>query len=178
MSQQSVILIGVCKHSDISYSLERVVAVPIQVLRGAFVALLLLGAVSGCSGRGRSNQAEETSSLKPIAKFYGNYVNKHRGQPPKDEAEFKAFLREAANAEQLKADFKITEIDKMFISSRDNKPYIIYYGLIPKSSGPAGAPVVAYEQEGVGGKRFVASAVGSVQEVDETGFRKMVPDAK
>jgi len=37
--------------------------------------------------------------------------------------------------------------------------------------------VVAYEQEGVNGKRFVASKMGAVEEVDEARFRKMVPSA-
>lgn len=141
-------------------------------------AVYFLAAVCGCSDRGRSNVEQEASSLKPIAIYYGSFVGQNRGQPPKSEAEFKAYLREQKNAESLKASFKITDIDKMFISSRDNKPYVIYYGVIPNSSGPAGAPVIAYEEQGLGGKRFVASAVGAVQEVDEAEFRRMVPAAK
>jgi hypothetical protein len=37
---------------------------------------------------------------------------------------------------------------------------------------------VAYEQEGVDGKRYVATVVGAVEEVDEARFRELVPDAK
>lgn len=150
--------------------------VPISLHRT--IAVVLLGAVAGCGGGGRSNQEQEASPLKPIAKFYGDYVNQHQGRPPRGEAEFKAFLKESKNAEVLKAEFKFTDIDKLLISPRDNKPYVIYYGKMSTSTGPGGAPVVAYEKEGSGGKRFVASALGAVEEVDEARFRKMIPDAK
>jgi hypothetical protein len=142
------------------------------------VALALLCVVAGCGDPGRSNKAEQESALKPIAKFYGDYVRQHRGKPPADEAEFKAFLKEAKNADMLKAEFQITDIDKMLISPRDNKPFIIFYGTLSTFQGPGGAPVVGYEKEGVEGKRFVGSAVGAVEEVDEKRFRQMIPDAR
>ncbi|MCE9528630.1 MAG: hypothetical protein K8R36_21505 [Planctomycetales bacterium] len=145
--------------------------------RGA-VALFLLSVAAGCSDPGRSNKAEQESALKPIARFYGVYVNLHQGKPPRGENEFKAFLKEAKNAEMLKAQYEITDIDKMLISPRDNKPFVIFYGAMSTSLGPGGAPVVGYEKEGVKGKRFVASAVGAVEEVDESTFRKMVSDAR
>lgn len=142
------------------------------------IALLLLGVVAGCGGQGRSNQAQEESPLKPVAKFYGEYTSQHQGKPPVDEAEFKAYLKDPKIVDRLKEEFKVTDIDKLLISPRDNKPYFIYYGAISKHSGPGGAPVVAYEQEGAGGKRFVASGLPAVAEVDDAEFRKMIPDAK
>ena len=42
----------------------------------------------------------------------------------------------------------------------------------------AGQPVIAYEQEGVGGKRFIASSLGAVDEVDEATLAQLVPGAK
>ena len=150
----------------------------VQVLEGIAVALLLLGGVSGCSKTGKPNQAQEASTLKPIAMYYGTFVNRHQGKPPQNEEEFKAYLRDPQNASQLKAEFQITDIDKLLISPRDNQPYVIYYGSIPATSGPGGAPVIAYEKQGVNGKRFVASALMAVQEVDEAEFRTMVPGAR
>ena len=142
------------------------------------IALVLLSVVVGCGDKGRSNKAQEGSPLKPIAKFYGDYVRQHQGMPPAGEAEFKAFLKETKNAAWLKEEFKVTDIDKLLISPRDNKPFVIYYGTRSKNAGPGGALLVAYEQVGLEGKRFVASALGAVEEVDEAAFRKMVPDAK
>ena len=147
-------------------------------LQGAF-ALMLLTYLAGCSGsRGRPNKAEEASSLKPIAMYYGEYVKQHRGQPPARGAEFKGFLEGPQVDDRLQAEFEITDIDKMLVSPRDNKPYFIYYGAMSKNSGPGGAPVVGYEQIGAEGKRFVASGLPAVAEVDEAAFRKMIPDAK
>ena len=142
------------------------------------IAFVVLGVAVGCGGKGRPNQAQEESPLKPIAKFYGEYISQHKGQPPAGEAEFKAFLKEAKVADRLKQEFKVTDIDKLLISPRDNKPFVIYYGARSKNIGPGGAPLVGYEQAGLEGKRFVASALGAVAEVDETEFRKMAPDAK
>lgn len=142
------------------------------------LVLVMFCAAAGCYSRGKSNKAEEASPLKPIAKFYGDFINQHQGRPPSGEAEFKAFLKEATNADRLKDTFKITDIDKLLISPRDNKPYVIYYGNISNNQGPGGAPVVAYEKVGVAGKRFIASALGAVAEVDEATFHRMVPDPR
>ena len=142
--------------------------------------LLILGVVLACLGCGGSgseaSRAREESGLKPLAIFYGRFVPQHQGQPPKDEAEFKAYLKEPRNLEELQKIFNVPDVDAMFVSSRDKKPYMVIYG--PTSGeGPAGQPVVAYEQEGMNGKRFVASKMGAVEEVDEARFRKMVPSA-
>jgi len=144
------------------------------------VPFVLIGALVGCGGgRGRNNQAQEVSPLKPIATFYGNYVNQHQGRPPPSEAEFKAFLQQPDNSKRLQAEFpQVTDVDKLLISPRDNQPYVIFYGAIAKGSGPGGGPVVAYEKVGVSGKRFVVGSMGSVEEIDEATFRKMVPGAQ
>ena len=140
------------------------------------IGLLLLFSCLGCGPVGEPNRAREESGLKPLAIFYAQFVPSHQGQPPKSEAEFKDYLKEPQNLERLKKDFKVPDVDAMFISSRDKKPYIVIYG--PTSGdGPAGQPVVAYEQEGLEGKRFVASKMGAVEEVDEARFRRMVPGA-
>jgi hypothetical protein len=162
-------------------------AVPPMISRGAVrfspcaqrvTALLLFGVVAGCGDKGRPNQAEEDSPLKPIARFYGEYILQHERKPPPSEAEFKAYLKDPKITERLKEEFKIADVDKMLISPRDNKPFVIFYGVLSKNSGPGGAPVVGYEQVGAAGKRFVASTLGAVVEVDDAEFRKLVPDAK
>ena len=138
------------------------------------MAIVLLGAVVGCGGGGRSNKAEQESSLKPLAIFYGSYINQHQGRPPSGESELKAFLKEAANADMLRAQFQITDIERLLISPRDNKPYVVYYGSMLIGQGSGGAPVMAYEKEGVKGKRVVASGMGAVVEVEDAELCKMV----
>jgi len=147
-------------------------------MRAEILLIFAVGlACLGCGGPGgEASRAREESGLKPLALFYARFVPQHQGKPPKDEAEFKAYLNEPQNLEELQKVFNVPNADAIFVSGRDKKPYVVIYG--PTSGeGPAGQPVVAYEQEGVNGKRFVASKMGAVEEVDEARFRKMVPSA-
>jgi len=143
------------------------------------VALVASLGVLGC-GDGARRQAQEfsQSNLRPLAILYGQFVGQHRGQPPKSEAEFRAFIK-SLKPEQLAALAGGRDADSLFVSTRDQKPYVVIYGRAATGPpGPAGAPVVVYEQEGRGGKRFVANSLGAVEELDEATFKQRVPDAK
>jgi hypothetical protein len=139
------------------------------------VGLVALCGLVGCGGSAKE-QAEETSSLKPLVIFYGQFTGQHQGRPPADEAEFKAYIK-TLDPSALKS-FNITDAESLFVSPRDKKPYVILYGGANGPPGPGGQPVVAYEQEGVMGKRYVASNLGAVEEVDDKRFRELVPSAK
>ncbi len=132
--------------------------------------------VAGC-GSQQVNREEEQSNLKPLATLYGQYIGQHRGQPPATEAAFKEFVK--SQGKPLLDSFGKTNVDELFISNRDGKPYVIRCGAAAAQGppGPAGQPVVIYEQEGVDGKRFVASSMGAVEQVDEARFKELVPGA-
>lgn len=145
-----------------------------MMLRRAVLILACVSFLVGCGGTQTASQATEESGLKPLAVFYGRFIAQHRGQPPKDEAEFRQFLG-TVGAEEL-ASFNVQNIDQIMTSSRDNQPYVVLYGApTGPAKGPGGAPVIAYEKQGVGGKRFVASNLGGVEEVDEARFKELVP---
>ena len=130
----------------------------------------------GCGGTQTASQVTEESTLKPVAVFYSRYVSQHRGQPPQDEEAFRKYLS-TITAEELKG-FGIASVDEMLISKRDGQPYTILYGPpTGPATGPGGTPIIAYETQGVDGKRFVASSIGGVVEVDEAEFAKLVPQA-
>lgn len=140
------------------------------------VAAILPLVLSGC-GTERESQTREESRLKPLALLYGQFTGKHRGNPPKDEAEFKAFVNQPENSSIPKSlKVNVASGDELFVSERDGKPYVILYGAVTGPPGPAGLPVVAYEQVGSGGKRYVASSVGKVEDVDAETFKKYVPN--
>lgn len=143
---------------------------PLFVLIATTVSLL----TAGC-GSNAHKVEQETSNLKPLMVLYGRYIGQHRGQPPPNETAFKEFIKSVGLAE-LPGGAK--DVDSLFISTRDNQPYVIIYGPPKGGTGPGGQPVVAYEQTGVSGHRFVASLLGAVEEVDDTKFRQLVPDAK
>ncbi len=140
---------------------------------------LALGCVLllGCSAHDEGQSTEE-SNLKSLAIFYGQYTGEHQGQGPASEAEFKKYV-ESLNSEALSS-FGITDPSSIFISSRDKKPYVVIYGAgggIPDGTGGDAGPVIAYEQEGVGGKRFIATSLGMIEEVDEARFKQLVPNS-
>ena len=109
--------------------------------------------------------------------FYGQYLGQHRGQPPANEQEFRKYI-EALGKERL-ASMQVKTVDELFLSSRDGKPYVILYGAVSKTGAELPfTTVVAYEQEGKGGKRFIARMSGAVEEVDEANFKQLVPNAK
>jgi hypothetical protein len=143
----------------------------IQIVLGAVVVALL----AGC-GTTTASRETESSNLKPLAVLYGQYTGTHKGQPPASEDEFKAYLK-TVRPEVLKS-LNVADTESLFVSSRDQKPYVIKYGKVQGPAGPGGMPVFVYEQEGVGGMRYVATSVGAVAEVDEARFRELVPDAK
>jgi len=118
---------------------------------------------------------EQASTIKPLAVLYGKYIGEHRGQPPASEAEFKAYVQ--ANGKPILDANKISDADSLFTSSRDHQPYVILYGPLKGPPGPAGQPVFAYEKVGVNGKRYVASSLGAVEEVDDAKFKELVPAA-
>lgn len=138
--------------------------------------VVLFAFLVGCSSH-QANLEQEQSNLKPLATLYGRFIGQHRGQPPASEAQFKEFIN--SGGKDLLSTFQVSSVDELFVSSRDGKPYVVLYGAAAAKGppGPAGSPVVAYEQEGVGGKRFVASSMGAVEEVDEARFKELVPAA-
>lgn len=126
----------------------------------------------GCGGGNRPAPPVE-SNLKCLAVFYGRYIQQHRGQTPPNAEEFKKFIT-GLRPEELKA-WKITDVDKAFASPRDGQPYMVRYAIALSPPGTSGVPVVAYEQQGVRGRRYIANALGAVEEVDEARFRQLVP---
>ncbi len=135
------------------------------------LTISLLAFVGGCNRP--DNVERENSTLKPLVVAYGGYVASHRGVPPANEAEFRQHLQ--ASWEQIKHFNQAKSVDDLFISNRDKEPYVVLYGDVTGPKGPGGMPVIAYEKKGIGGKRFVASSLGAVEEVDEARFQELVP---
>jgi hypothetical protein len=134
---------------------------------------MFLATTCGCTPPAAVEQ--QGSTLKPLAILYGRFLAQHRGQPPANEAEFRTFVDKEAPS--LLEQFAVKDVPSLFVSARDNQPYVILYGRLTGPPGPAGQPVFAYEKAGVGGKRMVATSLGAVEEVDEAKFKELVPAA-
>jgi hypothetical protein len=141
------------------------------------LCLILLGLGSatflvGCGSRSQSAETE-SSNLKPLAVYYGRFVGANRGRGPKDENELKEFIKTQPAAELEKMGAK--DVDSLFVSSRDKKPYKFKFESKPSAPGQS-STIFAWEQDGVGGKRFVGGTLGEVKEVGEEEFRTLVPN--
>ena len=147
-----------------------------QAVRHAvgLVCLSMLVVLGGCGG-GRKPQPKSEAHLQALAVFYGRYLSQNRGRPPADEKAFKQFLAKFDPSE-FKG-FGLSTADEMFVSPRDNQPYVVRYNVPVGPPGPQGPSAVAYEQTGVDEKRYVAFALGGVEEVDEARSRQLVPEA-
>lgn len=137
------------------------------------LCLLLAAACCGCGGD-VGGAAQQESNLKKLSLFFGQYQGQHRGVWAPDEKSLKEFIK---SQELMLKSQQISDVDGLFVSERDHQPYVILYGgEAVATDGPGGSPVVAYEKQGVGGKRFVASSLGAVEEVDDQRLRQWVPN--
>src|SRR6476659_3197912 len=126
-------------------------------------------AVIGCNGAADQARQKEESHLRALVTVF-NFAESKLGHRPANEAEFKAFIQ--ANAKGLVESLHLGTIDELFVSERDGQPFVVLYGSAPKGEA---RDVIAYEQNGVSGKRLVGYSIGAIAEVDENQFAKLAP---
>ena len=141
------------------------------------LSLAILGLVAqslllGCEN-GNSFSATESSNLKPLAVMYGRFISSNKGRGPMNEQELKAFIKTRPKEEL--ANLGVNDIDSLFVSSRDKKPYKLKFDAKTPVPGQS-SNIFAWEQEGLGGKRYVAGSLGEILEVDQEKFRELVPN--
>jgi len=138
-------------------------------------SLLLLTVLIGCTSQeAKRTQDAENSHLRWLLRLYALASNEAQGRPPKSEEAFKQYIAgmDAGVRDRLLAGAGVSSTDELFISERDGQPYVIIYG---KPARKMDSGVVAYEQQGVNGLRYVGRRVGAGEEVDEQQFNTMVP---
>jgi hypothetical protein len=138
------------------------------ILAGFFCSC---AALVGCGAPSEVPQTEIEIHLKALSVFYGRYLSQNRGKTPPNEEALKKFIK-ALPPTELEA-MKVTDVDSLFVSPRDKQPYLVKYSINLPPPQPQGAPVIAHETTGDGGKRYVATSLGDVQLVDDATFQKM-----
>jgi hypothetical protein len=117
----------------------------------------------GCGGGGGSSG--ETEHAKKLSEVYRSYVAANRGKKPANEAALKQYAKTLSP--ELLEIMKIDDVEAIFASPRDNQPYVVAYGA--KATGP----VIIHEQQGVDGKKIVATREGAVQEVEDAELQRL-----
>src|SRR5262245_43674347 len=146
-------------------SRERIVRlVLVSVLLG-FISLL-----AGCSGTNPQDTglSSEAVHIAKIASLYMEFRSATRGKLPATAEELKAWAKTLPK-ERL-ASLNIEDVDKAFISPRDNEPYVLVRPEVVRRAPGGMAPVLAYEKTGVNGKRKAVSGMGSSFDMDDEKF--------
>jgi hypothetical protein len=118
------------------------------------VLLLLFTAVSfvGCNNGPRVTDIYSTN-IRKLQASYMLYLESHGFVGPKNEEEFKDFLKNNPTAVHLLKRIDVTPdiVDDIFISERDGEPFVVRYGV----EGEADHAVI-FEAVGDEGKRLIA----------------------
>lgn len=137
-------------------------------MRNVAVASLTL-MLAGCGGGGgATTTVADYSKIRSMGAMYESFLNAH-GQPPKDEAEFRAFLTEKEGV----LDEAGLSVDDMFVSPHGGEMVWLYGQKLPK--GGSGMTYLGYEKEAVDGKRLVIAGRGMYEQLDETAFKGAFP---
>ncbi len=127
---------------------------------------VLLAPLAGCSKGGGEEEnnpgSPENQHIMQMASLVRAYKSTHKGQVPASSEALKTW---AQGVPKELEKMKITNLDDVLVSPRDQEPYQI--APAPTGRRAMGPPrIVVYEKTGVRGKHKVASGMGSVEELD------------
>jgi hypothetical protein len=121
--------------------------------------------------------------------MFMRYASQHQGQAPTSEKALKDFINTISTKEL--AGMELNNVDQIFISPIDSKPFIVKYGLKESTSGrngndPGKSPrqnaiqtssqpnTALLAAESSGTKRYVLFVTGEVQQLNEETVLKLL----
>src|SRR6516164_5123126 len=118
-------------------------------------------ALTGCSSAHPVVNQKDAENLTRIGAAYDR-ATKQLGHPPQNPEQLKPFLKEYGDPETI------------LRSPQDRLPYVILWGRNIRNSAiqTMPPPIIAYEQQGANGKRYVLPAMGIMPMTDEE-FQKV-----
>ena len=130
--------------------------------------------MAGC-GRGKSDVpvGDAAERIRKLALAYVEFASTNGGRGPSNQEALAKFL-------QRQDKISIEEANGLFVSPRDNEPYVIRWGQTPMGRPVGGQPpkpnIIIYEKTGADGTRYVADGRLSVKELSDEAFSQAVPD--
>jgi hypothetical protein len=139
-----------------------------QAVLGPFVLFCLL---TGCGQKIEPQPLPAAEAvIRKLGSLYHDFGATQHKKPANME-ELKAWAKKLPKTRL--ADLGIEDVEAIFVSPRDNQPYVLVHG------GPAGPwQVVAHEKTGKDGKRYVVTAMGSALEIEDAAFKQNMPSAR
>jgi hypothetical protein len=155
-----------------------------------FVLAVGMAVLMGCGGSTPPPSPPTTqTTISALGRLYGEYASRHDGVGPADEANFRSFLESLPEPQRKSSGLE--DLSVALVSPRDGAAYVILYGIEPRKTsvpdgqpntpstagktGLRGQPIVIHEQTGQNGKRFVATAFGTLDELSEADFAQAIP---
>jgi len=133
------------------------------------LGMLSLPVLASCGGSQEYiPTGPEAEQLRQLAVAYMQHIASHNGRAPKSEKNFRKYIKYVLQYDEA-------QIDAMLMSPRDGEPYVVVYNVRVTGSKPV---VVAYEQSGKDGKRYIAFDFGGVEIADEARFASLVGEPK
>ena len=137
--------------------------------------LLVLGmlAASGCSAADELN-TPTAARLRGIATYYLDLTFARNGKGPANEQELKRHLRKQERTDLISNGIDPQAIDStLFVSDRDQEPFVVLYGQSITRISADSAPLVAFEKTGKDGKRIAVLANSKLRLVDDAGLQAL-----
>ena len=141
------------------------------IIASPSIGMILWVCCIGCRAQVEVTQQAGQSRLATLAAVYGKYQVAHRGQLPPDEKALRDFLTGHENLASWLKTAGIAHADELFISERDQQPYVLLFG---KDALKYVGGVMGYEQRGVAGQRIVGYRAGFVDVLDDAEFDQLI----
>ncbi len=137
--------------------------------RPLLLAWVIFLAVTGCGQRANAPPSVESRiAIENVAKWYQLYLANNAEKQPADEEAFVAFI----NAKLAERGQGAVDRKKLLTSPRDGEPYVIRYGKVNTKDQEHN--LVAYEKNGINGKKLIVSELARSQEVDESELQSLL----
>ncbi|MEO2047970.1 MAG: hypothetical protein ABGX16_15530 [Pirellulales bacterium] len=138
------------------------------------MAVVTCMAIVGCSQKSQVPTGKPAENIRKLALAYVQSSSTNRGIGPKDKQSLIKFMVHRIGLSEQEA-------DKLFVSPRDNHPYVILWGIALEGSGPMGPrppkpKIIAYEKSGADGTRYVADGRISIVQMSQEDFSKWISD--
>lgn len=138
------------------------------------VLILLLVFFVGCGGGPNPEKMfadRLDEKVKRLAFLYGTFQAGNKYVGPADEKEFRNYIDGMSETRLNRLQIDKSEINELFKSERDGKPYRIRWAMVGGNGVPA-KPIL-FETDGVEGKYIVGFTNGTSQEFSKTDYDKL-----
>jgi hypothetical protein len=138
----------------------------------ACAAVLFAAGLSGCGDKtAKAVGAVNRSNIQRLANMYSAFQNYKGGRGPATETEFREFISTFDVSKLDMMGIKPNELDGLFRSERDNKPFNIRYNV---GGGRGTVDAVIFEVEGKDGRKQVAYTGDSkVEDLDDASYQAL-----